>query len=1303
MKQTRPLLTALLFAPLAAMVPLVVSAKPQDVEAFAVARFHFDEKDGGKARDEVHRGASVTLGDGAELSPDGIKGGALRLKRRGQKGLKPTTLELPAALLETSGFRIDLWFKLSAAGGTWRGRSQYLFGGARSNLRYSVDRGVFQLGLLTKHGWVGVSTERQTFQVKPEQWYHATASYDRSELRFYIDGKLIGVTPARDYQPETLLRIGAVGWVDAPGEDLDGWIDELSVSAYPYPEGVDLTAREPLSPPMPSAAGGAPSVRIPRCTKPPPLNGQPTGPLWDGASWVGNPIALHGTEITSKIDMQTGLLWDDHALYVGFRVQGFRKPLAASAPGDASLDRDDTVEITLRVPGLVNEQAVAFTINCQGIKKGTIAGETVRHPEWEGRAAIDETSWSATVKIPFSELGAKPKPGDKWPANFGAYLAGYVSRPFLWSSVGAGDQFSSGFGELEFGAHTSAGSIGHIVTHLSQVSVAGAATAPGKVRMLLFPQDGSAPTKAKAEGNVIENFEDAETSRALQHSIATIEKAGPWNAALANVRAGSYWLKTAVFDANNRPINVDWKPVTISRSMEIRVLPYPVVGSASAKVTIYNMGKEGVTPAHLEVRVTDAAGVVVRKFDQPLKGSAPVEHLIPLGKLTNETTYHISARATSADGGTSIQDSTELRLPRRPEWADTKAGDLEGRVPKPWIPVQVQNGTLSCWGRSHECGDGLLPSKITSSGQPILDAPMRIVASAGSRSVTLQRTAEPARFQVSATGDRAGFFTTASSELADASVKGTLEFDGLMEVSLTVRPKTALDGVTLEIPLAAAVARFMQPMPGAGNRDQAGRIPVQGVRSGPVNSLWICNESAGIYFAADSTEGWQAPKDQALEVMPENGRTMVRFRFHKGGAPLHEARTWRFYLQATPVRPFNPDWFDSGSRVANGLTWGASPESLRTFKELGGKTLIFFEHWTQAQNGGWSKREDELKQIIARCHELNLKVILYFGFEIADLPEHADMIEESKRIVDKPANFYTPQQQNTFVVSYGGPYQEYLLHHMARLKRELHIDGVYLDGTLRLVASDNPAFGCGYLGADGKRIPTVPLRRIREFAKRINALFVQDGGTVFAHHDIAPPTMGFVSNIYLGEHLGFLNTAWESIPQLIPEEAALSTYNQMNTGVPVVLCQQLMWPGGRSRPNWFERTFAWSALHGVGINVLLENPMCEQSRKVLEFNHLLGEFGADRCDWIPYWQTNSLPHIEPSDFNVSIYRRPDGAQVCIVANQSSTEKSGTLQLRPDAQCADFLTRVAVPQSGGKLPLTLPGYGCRVIKMEPSKP
>ncbi len=102
--------------------------------------------------------------------------------------------------------------------------------------------------------------------------------------------------------------------------------------------------------------------------------------------------------------------------------------------------------------------------------------------------------------------------------------------------------------------------------------------------------------------------------------------------------------------------------------------------------------------------------------------------------------------------------------------------------------------------------------------------------------------------------------------------------------------------------------------------------------------------------------------------------------------------------------------------------------------------------------------------------------------------------------------------------------------------------------------------------------------------------------------------------------------------------------------------------------------------------------MSKPSRKIMELNRLFGYFGADRCEWISYWQSDRVPCIEPSDFKVSLHRRPDGAQVCIIANSFGAEKSGALEVSRDGQCSDFLTRAALPHANSKLPLTLPGYG-----------
>lgn len=87
--------------------------------------------------------------------------------------------------------------------------------------------------------------------------------------------------------------------------------------------------------------------------------------------------------------------------------------------------------------------------------------------------------------------------------------------------------------------------------------------------------------------------------------------------------------------------------------------------------------------------------------------------------------------------------------------------------------------------------------------------------------------------------------------------------------------------------------------------------------------------------------------------------------------------------------------------------------------------------------------------------------------------------------------------------------------------------------------------------------------------------------------------------------------------------------------------------------------------------------MSKHSRKVMEFNRVLSEFCADHCEWNPYWQSDRGPRTEPSDFKVSLHRRPDGAQVCIIANWSGAEKHGALQVSRDGQYSDFLTRAAL--------------------------
>ena len=1052
------------------------------------------------------------------------------------------------------------------------------------------------------------------------------------------------------------------------------------------------------------SAATEPSITIPKGASPPPLSGDPAGGAWERAAWVGNPVYLNAKEITSKFDWRAALLWDDTALYVGFKVKGFRKPVTiTTTAGDDGLERDDAVEVCFKVPGFEDAkgQPVQFKLNCDGLRDDAIAHSDFKwNAEWEGKVHQDGRNWSATFKIPFANFGVTPKLGEQWEANLGVYLQGYDYRAFLWSPVAAGHHHSGDFGRFVFGdANTPASAIGPIKKQLSQVQVDGSLAAPGSVRLLLFSEGNATPVKETMLKNVIANFEDEETRRAARHSITPITKPGAWTATLDDVRPGDYQLKVVLQDSAGRPVNVDRKPISIRRSIETRILPYPVAGSASARIAVYDMGKPGFLPHALSVTVADAAGTHVRKIDVSPEAKLPVEQVVPLGKLENSVPYKVTAEATAADGTTRVEDTVEFTLTPRPAWADTDAGDSHGRVPKPWTPVRADGAALHCWGREYDFQGNLLPAAITSGSQAMLAGPMEVQIGTASGPVTLKDARRSVEFDLSAMGDRAEFSTETDSPVAEARISGYLEFDGFMAIDLTVRPKQPITSLALDLPLTSALARYIHPLPDASNRDESGTIPASGVRLAPQNTLWICNDSAGLYFACESTQQWNG----GIEVLPQAGRTLLRFQFRKEGPPSTEERTYRFFLQTTPVRPFNPDWFENGSRVVNGLNFHTSEASLQKAKALGVKTLIFFEQWASAQNGGWSKREPELKKIVADCHRLGLKVIFYFGFEMADVPEHKDMLEECKALINRSANYYAPARQHTYWVSYGGPYQEYLLHHMRRLKEEVGIDGVYLDGSLNLSASDNPAFGCGYVNEKGERVPTVPVERIRSFARRINELFVQDGGTVFAHLSVTPPTMGFVSNCYLGEHVGFLSTDWQSVTDRIPNDVARAQYNANNTGVPMVLCIQNMWPHLRGvKPFWFPRALAWANLYRVRINVLIEDPMAAEGVAVLDQNRALAEFGADQAEWIPYWQSDSPVRCEPSDLKASVYRRKDGAMVCAVANLSAQAVKGRLIVPAGMKCTELVGGKATPMEDGKAILDIAAYEGQMLKIESGK-
>ena len=709
-----------------------------------------------------------------------------------------------------------------------------------------------------------------------------------------------------------------------------------------------------------------------------------------------------------------------------------------------------------------------------------------------------------------------------------------------------------------------------------------------------------------------------------------------------------------------------------------------------------------------------------------------------------------------------------------------------------------------------------------------------------------------------------------------------------------------------------SVATYVQPVAVPTVSDWAGTItggglsldmPLYSSYNGH-QSLWICNNDIGLSLLLPPEPFWQSDGINDINIIRRGADTLLRLNFYQSTLPLNEQRTYRLYLQATPVRPYNPDWYAKGSRIAHGIqpgdnvdllasendivstislesarlqpagtfeiilqnkndlkaisemdyihwgvdehifkissgddvlellfdkqynsmrmttpwfgwwndlgsadnctwdpneihkiafTWGDklrfyvdgeqqgeilttgfplpagnpdanlylgsisarytmkglrvskvvrtaslsnlgpmaqdsdtlyldnnsldlrsdAPTYLEEAKELGVEILFYHEYWTEVQNGGQSRVEPLLKNIVEDCHRAGLQVVFYFGFELADLPVNQDIIEECKAMIDEVSSYYPPQDQNRFIVSYGSPYQEFLLYHMERLKNTLGIDGVFLDGSLMQFRTDNPAFGEGIVLPDGTRHPTLPIGRIRQFAKNINKLFAQDGGIVYAQLGPGPavPTMGFVTNMMYGEHLGLVGVQWNSITELLPLDVSRAIYTGKNTGVPIMTHIPNVLPHLQDFvPDWYEKVSAWADLHRSIFPIMMGNYQSFSSTNENAKRNALADFGADQAQWIPYWEAENLITSNPSDLKVSIYRREDKAMICAIGNMSNGNISGSidfsgsaLTMRPGSTAEDLITTTPVSMSNEEVFVTISAWNGMMILIDSPYP
>lgn len=376
--------------------------------------------------------------------------------------------------------------------------------------------------------------------------------------------------------------------------------------------------------------------------------------------------------------------------------------------------------------------------------------------------------------------------------------------------------------------------------------------------------------------------------------------------------------------ANSKPVIVaQWAPgerrvyVAIDRGNEL---------AATRTVALWRLVRrsdgKGFLPMSKPVR-TDCG------FSETIVDLAKAESADKGGGAILDAAGHLPADAYAVEmrsaGGEVVAKSDDWVLPATPWLGNTRG--LSDKVQPPWTPIQVDHMRLSVWGREYDLTGGYgLPQQITSQGRKWLARPVELaghvngkpLALGGAKLQIVEKTPSCVRWQGTASGGGIA-----------ATVDGSLEYDGMMLVHMSLRPDgdgpAVTDDIRLVMTMDQARALFLNTSTDQGYwwYTWRGWIPEKpGVvmtnldqKPAKTNFLFFTTFSdhgTGLEWFADSPAGWQVDETKPMQevVRDANGSVSLICRLvNQANHVLAAGKpSATFGFDATPVKPLPVDW-----------------------------------------------------------------------------------------------------------------------------------------------------------------------------------------------------------------------------------------------------------------------------------------------------------------------------------------------------------------------------------------------------------
>jgi len=675
------------------------------------------------------------------------------------------------------------------------------------------------------------------------------------------------------------------------------------------------------------------------------------------------------------------------------------------------------------------------------------------------------------------------------------------------------------------------------------------------------------------------------------------------------------------------------------------------------------------------------------------------------------------------------------------------------KIPRPFLPVELQTEGLGhvvrVVGREIRFGENSLPESITVSGTELLAAPIRLVGTEDGEPIVWETdyaTNECEPFIQHRADDAVTLCGCLRSFRFVADTCITVEYDGMISIDLKLATRGMtvperyglqpwqdrqyrLDRLWLEIPLKRELASHYSVYPGSGYQtpdggtvpdssiSHSGRIPAPGMLMPFKGLCWYGNEDMGLGFFAENERNWQpADSDRVLELIPDGDVMLLRVHLldsHPAawkddptqGLRLYEPVSFRFGLQPTPVKPFpEKPYLHRGLHLdcfikveGNYRDFLDAENRFDRLVEKGVTTLILHEKWNRSQNS-FDISETSLEMlsyIVRQCHKRGIRVLPYFGYEIASMdPEwhdHGRRITaretDADGILRTRGGWYRFPAQRAYVLCYNTDWRDRFIACVEKLMDECHIDGVYLDGTMIPWYCENVEHGCGWYDDAGKLRGSYPILAVRETFRRLYDVVDSRGGMINVH--LGSPNftaLGFAHLCWYGEAM---QTDYvQGGLSRMPLDHFRAAYTGRNMGVPAEFIAY------ENRPIWtFENALAMASIHGI---LPRPNDIEWPLDLMAEVWKTVDAFPTERAAWLPYWKNA----VKTSDERVLVsyyrYEALDGSVQCLAfcSNTSAEPLSGVTIDFPEP-CTRVTDRTHAPVTAG-FTFDFEPYSCRIL-------